>query len=318
MSKWISTFKGRKQTQQDPKAVHAPDHPILSYSTGRTLQRCCHWLWAALEGLQAGARLSLAKAQMAAQVWRSTWDVILFWLLAWAGGMGQGRCELMVSLIWHKEGQKGEVVWWRLREGEGCRLGATQLDFGPCLHTWRWCTSTLALGVSCALCNINDNWTGFISSLRRVTLFPVNFTGWHAAASVCAHQEKLSFCCCSVRWWHPETQAVDPLSVGITSLLSSAKPCQQSGAHFGCMFLYPRCKIALIWQPCQIQPASLWTVDSSEALSVLLGGSFVFCACEQGVETPLSLIWKATVFSLADATFWLAIGELEKEWHVCW
>lgn len=48
--KWISTFEGRKQNQQDPKALCAPDHPILSYSTGWILQTCCLWLWGGLEG----------------------------------------------------------------------------------------------------------------------------------------------------------------------------------------------------------------------------------------------------------------------------
>lgn len=98
---------------------------------------------------------------------------------SWPGQEAWGRVEMSLNCI--KRVQK-MVVWWRLRGGRGCRLGATQPAFGCCLYTWRWCTSTLVLGTSCALCNVNGNWAAFISSLRRVTRFLVNFTGSHAAA----------------------------------------------------------------------------------------------------------------------------------------
>lgn len=172
----------------------------------------------------------------------------------------------MVNLIWHKEGQKDEVVWWRLRGG--WRVQAWGSSAGFCVTPSHPGWNTLALGVSCALWTIDDNWAAFICPMRRVTLFPGNFTSPPAAAYVCAQQAKLS--CCWVRWWHPESRAVDPLSVGITSLLSSAKLCQQSDVHYGCMVLGPRSKITLISGHYEILAASFWIPGSSEAFFCLL------------------------------------------------
>jgi len=42
----------------------------------------------------------------------------------------QGRDELMVSMIWHKGGQKDEGVWWRPEEVEGAGLEQLSLLLG--------------------------------------------------------------------------------------------------------------------------------------------------------------------------------------------
>lgn len=61
----------------------------------------------------------------------------------------------------------------------------------------------------------------------RVSLFPPDFPGSHAVAGACAEQAMLCCSCCWVGWRHPEIQALDSLSVGITSQLTSAKPCDE-------------------------------------------------------------------------------------------
>lgn len=54
IGKWISISEGKKQTQQDPKALHASDHPILSYPTEWTLRHAVAGFWQQWRGCRLG------------------------------------------------------------------------------------------------------------------------------------------------------------------------------------------------------------------------------------------------------------------------
>lgn len=135
-------------------------------------------------------------------------------------------------------------MWWRLRAGGGCGLEQLSLLLG---HTFTLGGDVAAHYLWEFLCTLPPT--------RRVSLLPLNFPGSCAAAAACAEQAMLCCCCCWVRWRHPETQALDSLSVGITSQLTSAKPCQQRDSWFRDTLLYSRCQTSLIGGHCQVPVA---------------------------------------------------------------